>query len=224
MAFRIVNLKNPSQLPIAVKMVGVALEKATVKALQRTARFGHTAVIRTAAKTKPKPEASQTYRQAWTVQKTKTGAILGNSARSSYFVEVGRRAGRMPPYSNPAEGILHWVMLKRFKFGSDGKIQKRKPRKKSGSGKKKSPAEQKVASQKGKAQKNAGGKPKKPSKASLGKRKAQQRFAYLVARKIAKKGTPGRYVLARTMPAIRKRAIKEQRKALRKVTQKKGRP
>jgi len=218
MGFRIIRLSNPSQLPLAVKMVGTALEQATINSLRKTARFGHTAVIRTAAKTKPKPEASQTYRQAWTVQKTKTGAILGNSARSSYFVEVGRRAGRMPPYSNPAEGILLWVQLKRFKFGSDGKIQKRKPRK-SGGGKKKTPAEQK-----GKAQGAAGGKPKKPSKASLGKRKAQQRFAFLVARKIAKKGTPGRYVLARTMPKIQKRAIKETKRALRKVTQKKGRP
>jgi len=226
MALRPVRLKSPSQLPLAVKALGVALNNEARKAMVRTARFGHTAVVRMMSKTSPKPEASYTYRNAWTVVKTKDGAILGNSAKHSYFEEVGRRAGSMPPFSNPSEGILHWVQLKRFKFAKDGKIQKRKAKKGT---KKKSPAANRVANQRKKAASSSGPTPPKPksAKKSKGKGKmlkAQKRFAFLVAKKISKKGTPGRYVLARTMPAIQKRAIRETKKAMKKVTQKGGKP
>ena len=227
MGFKTVTLQHPSQLPLALKSLGSALEGATVKALRRTARFGHTAVVRTMSKTTPKPEASYTYRNGWTVVKTRTGAILGNSALHSYFVEVGRRAGKMPPFSDPTQGVLLWVQLKRFRFDKEGAIKKRKKKKrKPGSIKKKSPAASKVAAQRKKAQ-GDGPQAKQPPrrrKAKGAQLAAQQRFAYLVAKKISKSGTPGRYVLARTMPAIQKRALREQKKAMKTVTQQGGQP
>ena len=231
MPYRVITLRSPSLLPKALTKVGVALEQSTIKALQKTARYGQTAVIRMMSKTVPKPEASYTYRNAWTVEKTKKGAILGNSALAAYFVEVGRRPGRMPPFSNPTDGILPWVRLKRFKFDASGAILKKKKARKQR--KRKSPAANKVSNQRKKAASSVGsragsGESPRPKAAprtapAKGKqRKLQERFAFLVARKVATKGTPGRYVLARTMPLIEKRAIKEQRKALKIVTRKAG--
>lgn len=215
MALKRVLVSRPSQLPLVMRALHKSLHGATVSALRRTARFGHTAVVRTMAKTDPKPEASYTYRNAWQVVHTKNGAILGNSAISSYFVEVGRKPGRMPPYSDPKRGILHWVQIKRFRFKAGQIVQKKKKK----SGKKKSKAQQKVSATKTKAQ-GTGPKPKKVKKPGAAKGKqlqAQKRFAYLVARKIALKGTPGRYVLMRTMPAIKKRLGREIKKSLKTV-------
>lgn len=217
MALKRVLVARPSQLPLVMRTLNQALQGAVRNAMIRTARFGHTAVVRTAAKTVPKPEATQTYRNAWTVTKTKKGAILGNSALSSYFVEVGRKPGRMPPFSDPKQGILHWVRVKKFKF-KGGKIVERKKRK----SKPKSAAKKKVAKVKKKAAGNGPKPAKKPSKAKLKQIDQQKRFAFLVARKIALKGTPGRYVLLRTMPSIKKRLGKEIKKGL-KTVQPRGR-
>jgi len=217
MGFRRVIVSRPSQLPLAMDKLSKALDKGVRGAFVRTARFGHTAVVRTMSITNPKPEASYTYRNSWVVKKTRGGAILGNSALASYFVEVGRRPGKMPPFSSETEGILPWVRLKRFSFDASGQIKKKKPGKKSG--KKKTPAQSKVASKRQ-------GKGIKQPKAPRGKKKdeAQRRFARLVALKIAKKGTPGRYVLLRTMPKIQKRAKREIKKSLRAVSAKGGKP
>ncbi len=212
MALKRVIVARPSQLPVVMTALHKALDGSVRAAMVRTARFGHTAVVRTMAKSTPKPEASYTYRGGWTVVKTKTGAILGNSALSSYFVEVGRSPGRMPPFSSESEGILPWVQVKRFRF-KDGKIVQKKKRKL----KKRTGAQKKVKAAKAKGEGPKDKAIRKPGKAKGKQLAAQKRFAYLVARKIALKGTPGRFVLLRTMPAIKKRLGKEIKKGLKKV-------
>jgi hypothetical protein len=206
------RLSHPSQLPVAVSLAQKALAVATKRAMVRTARYGHTAVARMTARTRPQPMATNTYRNSWTVVKTKHGAILGNSSLQSYFVEVGRKPGKMPPFTNPAVGVLPWVHVKRL-----GLPQKKK-RKPSQKKKKQQPTSL--------AGILAGGpqtsKPKKPKKAKVPKMPPppslqQKRLAYLIARKVALKGTPGRYVLARTMPAIKKRLGTEIQKSLKVV-------
>ena len=57
----------------------------------------------------------------------------------------------------------------------------------------------------------------------LGKRRGRgrsraERIAYLIQRKIAKRGIPGRFILRNTMPVIAKRANFEIRKVVRRVT------
>ena len=236
MPLKRVNLRNPSQLPFAVHQFGLVVNRQTVKAMVRTARFGQTAVIRTAARTKPKPEATQTYRNSWGTTKTRTGAILGNSALASYFVERGRRAGKMPPFSDPSNGILAWVIAKRFNFDEAGNIS-RKRRKPKGTARSASPEPKKTEAEKARtkeqnaAAKSAGAsnaedvnkarnKSRKATKRKQKKYEQQVRIAHLIARKIAKKGTPGRFVLLRTMPAIGKRARKETLKAIRQASRK----
>ncbi len=212
-----VDLSSAKQLESRLTMLNLALDKGIKDAFVRTARFGQTAVVRTMSATRPKPEASQTYRNSWVVKKTKTGAILGNSAKSSYFVEAGRLPGKMPPYSSETEGILPWVRLKRFSFDKSGMIKK--PKKRKPKKKKKTPAKAKVDG----AKKSKGiKKPKAPR--SKNQDKLQRRFARLVALKIRYQGTPGRYVLLRTMPKIQKRAKKEIKKSLKRVSSKGGRP
>ena len=224
-------------LPLAVHKYGKAVNKELVQAMVRTARFGQTAVVATAAKTKPKPEATQTYRNSWGTTKTRKGAILGNSALASYFVERGRRPGKMPPYSDPSQGILAWVIAKKFNTDADGNVSRKQRKTKAVSP---TPAPKQTQAQKSqaKAQRaaakaagagNAGAvnaaraKSKKATNKKPPKYQGQLRIAHLIARKIAKKGTPARRVLARTMPEINKRAKKETLKAI-QLSGQKGTP
>ncbi len=212
-------MTTPSQLPLKIHTLGGTLAKQTRQAMVRTARFGQTAVVRTAAKTTPKPEATQTYRNSWSTSKTRTGAIMGNSSLASYFVEVGRRPGKMPPFTSQEEGILPWVRAKRFRFDPKGNVIRKRSRKDKKKEKKTTPAEKernKEKSQAAEGAKPAAKRKVKTPKVSVGKQ--QLRFAYLVARKIAKKGTPGRFVLLRTMPTISKRAKTELKKATKITT------
>jgi hypothetical protein len=215
--FTRVNLTSPRQLPAALRKHEILVERAMRKAMIKTARFGITAVQKTIRQTDPKPYAFGTYSQSWAIQKTKTGAIFGSSAKHSIFVEVGRRPGRMPPL----EPILEWVRIKRLGIPKATKKIGAKTRR---------PATKKTASQKAanaakRSAAGTGGKPKrskKPSKGAIKKANAQRSFAFMVQRKIGKKGTKGRYILLRTMPTIQKRADKELKrevaKALKKAT------
>jgi len=233
MAYKRITLPHPSRMRAAANKLDMATGNAVRIAMVKTAEFGLGAVRRTTRQTSPKPIAHGTYDQAWEIKKTKTGAVLGNSARHSIFVEVGRRPGKMPPL----EPILEWVKIKRFKFDKQGKVVKKgQGKKRKGSAKKKSPgqraadkAQRDLAAKYGPT--GSGGGPqapkkpkgaKKPSKAALRKAEHQEAFAWMVARAIGKRGTQGRYVLLRTMPRIQKYAKREINrqlgKALKKLT------
>jgi hypothetical protein len=107
---------RPQELELAVTNLAGDVRAATVRALRKTARYGHTMVQATIAQTRPKPIASNTYRQAWMVVLTSGGARLTNSARHAVFVEIGRRPGPAP-----LQPLLEWARLKRPRALKAGK-------------------------------------------------------------------------------------------------------
>lgn len=207
MAFTQVRLRSHRMFPAVMRQHGKKAEAAIQRAMVKTAQFGVAAVQRTIRQTTPKPYAFGTYSQSWSWKKTKTGAILGTDARHGVFVEVGRRPGKAPPF----EAILEWVKIKRLAIPKPVP----KPRRAGPGRKKKTKAELELDKAKKGGKGKTGGVPngrKKPSPAALKKDKAQRAFAFLVQRKIASKGTRGRYVLLRTMPLLKKRADRELRR------------
>lgn len=107
------------QLPSAARAMMDEVRKGTVDVMRRAARFGHTITVTAANRHKPKPRATGTYINAWVVKHTPRGAIIGNSAKHAYFVEVGRDPGPVP-----LAPILEWAKLKRLPAGL-GKIKGR---------------------------------------------------------------------------------------------------
>ena len=196
MAVKEAYLSSPKLLPRAFKELEKQINAQMIEAMRETARYGHTAVLQQINKTTPAPVATNAYRLAWQVRKLKDGAVIGNTTIASYFVEMGRKAGKMPPFSDPSEGILPWVKIKRFKF---------------------KPLTTKVVKQRG----TGGGRKSKlrkpPKVRDPNQKDAQIAFARIIAEKIAKKGTKPRYVMKNTMPKIDKRAVREIRKGLREI-------
>lgn len=183
-----VVLKTTRELRTALEAFGREFEEESITAMVKAARFGATAVIRTHVQTSPKIDASRTFRNSWVVQRLDDGAALSNSAAHSYFVEVGRRPGRMPPF----EPIREWLFQKR--------LWKR-------------PKKLKV--------------PKRITKRWLmgirireAEETAIEEFVDKIRWKIAKRGTRGRWVLKRTVPAIAKRAHRELKRAHKATTRK----
>jgi hypothetical protein len=105
-----VVLQTPKQLPAALKVFQNRLAREMRVAAVKTAEFGVTAVQRTIRQTVPRPMASNTYMQSWAWKRTQRGAVLGTNVRHAIFVEIGRKAGKMPPVS----AILEWVKLRRL--------------------------------------------------------------------------------------------------------------
>jgi hypothetical protein len=186
-----------------------------------TAKFGVTAVQRMIRQTSPKPIATGSYTQSWGWIKTRTGAIMGSDARHSYFVEAGRKPGKMPP----VEAILEWVKAKKIRFDKFGKVAVKRKKTALEKAHNKTLRELSKRHDPAKPKKPKGSKPpvygpKKPRKPSKAARKLlehQKAFAFMVALKIKHKGTKGRYVLLRTMPRIQKRAIRNSRIAVKRT-------
>lgn len=171
-----VTLRGIPELRHAIQRYGVVAEKEVVAGLRRAARYGATAVLRTSAKTDPRPKAAGTFERSWLVVPLKDGAAVTNSAKHSVFVEAGRRPGKAPPL----DAIMEWILQKRFvsRRRIESKSQGRKTR---------------------------------------AVRARHKRIAFLIQRKIKLKGSTGRWVLRRTMPAIAKRAALETRRAFAKI-------
>lgn len=177
-----VYLHSLSQLGPTIRMLGVETERRLIKGLRESARFGHTAVVRTTKRTADpfKIRASGSYENNWVKQDIPQGALVANAIFYAVFVERGRKKGKAPPF----DPILAWVKMKRLAtltpprgIGRRTKIN----------------IEDNVRSQ----------------------NEEQAEFARNVQRKIAKKGTKGRFVLKRTMPLITKFAAREIRRQLR---------
>jgi len=112
-----VRLSSPKQLGPALRKLSREMDKATVTALRRTARYGVTMVRKTTAQTRPRPRASGTYARGWMVVKLPDGAAVTNSAKHAIFVEVGRKPGKRPPLAP----LIRWVELKKIARGSKAK-------------------------------------------------------------------------------------------------------
>jgi len=190
---------TPKQAPKALAKFQTLVQAAITDGMRETAQFGLTAVERQIGRTTPyRPVATNTYRQSWTVQKTKHGAILGNPTVQSYFVEVGRKAGKAPPF----DAILQWVKVKRL-AGKRPKRQKLlKP-----------PKNPRTASGRRKLMINDARRRNNIANA-MNQAADEQSIAVAVMMKIKRKGFKGRYVLLKTMPRINKFAVKASKKAL----------
>ena len=188
----VVVLRNLRQLKDAIEAYGREGEEAVIGALVKAARFGATAVQRTASQTDPRPFASQTYQRSWVVNKLDDGAALQNSAGHAYFVEVGRRPGRAPP----REPILEWIYQKRL-MKRPKKLKKRK----------------RIAA-------NKLDKIERENWAIVTAQADAKQMADLIRWKIKARGFPGRFVLERTMPAIAKRTQREVKQAMNKLSKK----
>lgn len=190
---KLVRLRSPKEMPRALAALERVVYGEMLKALRKTARYAETKTVRTARSTNPKPLAHGAYMNAWGVQETPTGAIMGNSAYHSYFVEVGRKPGRKPPLAP----IINWINAKRI-----------------------SPRRMKATLGYSKVSLSDSKNPKARSKARrkrtnrLKRQKLVRSYAFYVQYVIGRYGTKGRYVLRRAMPAIQKRFKKELKKSL----------
>lgn len=174
------------------------VQKCIKKASIRTAEFGKTEVQRKIRRLRPKPIAHGVYTNSWHISIGKDRVVLGNSAIQAYFVEVGRRPGRAPPF-DPIHRwvIIKWKSLKRT-FGPSRKppgeqLKPKKPR---------APRESSSGDDVGVPPDSNKPKNKRaPSKATL---MAQKRAAQLIRMKIKHKGTKARYPLRSVIPSMRR--------------------
>lgn len=186
MATRKVRL-TPKQLGPVQRRFARDLVTQCKQAMVETAMFGVAAVARTTARTKPRPRATGQFEQSWSWQRTKHGAVLGNSSKQAFFVERGRNPGKRPPL----DPILEWVRVKRIYRTKAGVLKKHL----------RGPGQ----SGRGKAAKAA----------RTAKRDQLERsLAFAVQAKIGKRGTKARWVLKRTMPTLGRYAKRELKAAV----------
>lgn len=208
-----VFLRSPKDLPRAVSQLERVVYGEILQALRKTARYAETKAVQTARSTRPQPLAHGAYMNAWGVQDTPTGAIMGNSAYHSYFVEVGRKPGRKPPLAP----IIDWINAKR--------ISQRRMKGTLGIRKVRLRDDQKTTASGGKpfawmSNKKARSKARRRRTARIKKANLVRSYAFYVQYVIGRYGTRGRYVLRRAMPAIQKRFKRELRKALKEAISK----
>lgn len=220
MVARVADLR---MLQASINAYGPSAEKAVVSGLRKAARFGHTAVQRTYARTRDpyKIRASGSYGQAFVIGETPVGAFLANAMFYAVFVERGRRKGKPPPLAP----ILEWVYQKRIAARPKPLIRVKTPknRKKPFIGPRQQKAgggrAQKFGPRKKKGRKKRGG-----ALQRLRARRHAIRYATDIAQrvrwKIAKHGTKGRWVLRRTMPAIAKRSARDVKRELSRLNKK----
>lgn len=176
----VTRLRNSKELQRAMKAWGKGATTAATKALYRAAVFGKSAVQVSISHVSPTPIATQAFRRSFIARRMRDGAFLAPTARHSYFVEAGRRPGRMPP----AEPIEEWVRTKKMTRRVTGlkRELKSNPRV--------------MRSKKGRLN-------------QMSALRAVQKLVFMIRRKIARYGTDGRWVLKRTVPVLHRRMVKE---------------
>jgi hypothetical protein len=105
-----IKLRSPKDLGPAMRRLGRNMDTAAVTALRKTARWGAAEALRMSATSSPRPRATGTFERSFVVTKLPDGAALSNSAAHARFVEIGRKAGRMPP----VQAIVDWMIAKRI--------------------------------------------------------------------------------------------------------------
>ena len=135
--------------------------------------------------------ATGTYERSFIIEDTIDGAVLANTAKHAYFVERGRRVGRPPP----ASIILRWLMdkgaIKRIPVGDGRAGLAKTPKHLKGRARRIFVGVVKeVASQ------------RRTSKREQYVAECWQR-AFNIARAIGKRGTPGKFILGKSLVQIK---------------------
>jgi len=185
----------------AVRRLDRQVSNGAKDSLREAAMFGLTAVERQISRTQPRPVASGSYRSGWVVKHTKRGAVLGNSTAQAVQVEVGRDPGSPPPI----DPLREWVLLKRIVKP----VRQRAPKAlKSGDVVKYD-------------QKNDERRRARAHKSFLRRSAARSAQARAIAAKIAKaigrRGVPGKFVLAKSLPRTQRFLHRQLRKNTREA-------
>jgi hypothetical protein len=194
-----VDLKTAADLPRVQRLVCLAIEDRTLAAMREAASWGHAQAV--SATQKSRLSATRTFAMAWFDKPTAHGAIVGNSAAHATFVERGRNPGKMPPTT----AIEKWIEAK----GLVGKAKgvSRKAARKAVIGKGPS-GNISGAKQRARLNKDIARRSKIYRSEPAKKYRRQLEIAAMalgIARKIAAKGTTGRYILRDLAPRMARR-------------------
>ena len=140
--------------------------------------------------------ASHTFQRSWLSMPVRDGAIVSNKAEHAYFVEVGRKPGRRPP---PVSAIMEWLRHKGVR--PTGTV--RPPR---------------IVGEVSSAKQRARMRKAIKVRAKADRERPLRRLAWVIARKIGRKGTTGRFILQRLLPRISARWQSETRRQLDRLT------
>ena len=180
---------SPEGLAKALDLEAWKLGARLVQVTRKAAEHGRTRAQMLARQSGMR--ATGTYERSFIIEDTVDGAVLANTAKHAYFVERGRKAGRPPP----ASIIRRWLMdkgaIKRIPVG-DGR-----------SGLAKTPKHMK-----GRARRIFVGVVKEVASQRRTSKREQYvaecwSRAFNIARAIGKRGIRGRFILGRTLPAIK---------------------
>lgn len=191
---RRVRLNNFGQLHKALMTLAREGDRVAENTMRRVAPFARTAILQSSASAKPyRPYAGGTYERGWQIIRIPGGAKVANSAKHSWFVEVGRDPGKRPP----AGPIRQWIKHKRF-AKPPSRRRKRGTR----------------STTKGGRNKRGRNRQPRARAPTFGERLAEmgnddlENIVEAIRWKIAHRGTKGRYVVKRAMPRIQRYAIR----------------
>lgn len=180
-----IRLRGAQRLPAAVER----LEKNIIRGLHAIA-YKAAGYARTRAQMRARrtgATASQTYERSFIAERTPDGAVMANTAEHAIFVELGRRPGKMPP----VRAIMRWLIAKGLISGKLPKVNTR--------GITKMPADASRAEKrrmKGRLREAAADYRLRKREQAHGEAYA---YALAIARKIARKGTRGKYIVRDTV-------------------------
>lgn len=208
-----VHLKSLKDLERVLGSLGWAMERGIQMAAWKAAQWGEAQAVR--ATMRSGVNASQTYARSWISRKVKDGALVANSAKHAYFVERGRKPGKMPPL----DAIEVWIKLKKLMPDKPPKISRQ--------------AARKAVIGKGPSGNISGAKQRARLNKDIALRTKIHRSDYArahrhrlaikamalgIARKIARRGTKARFILGHLLQPIGSRYHREIRRELAKLS------
>jgi hypothetical protein len=208
-----VHLKSLKDLERVLGSLGWAMERGIQLAAWKAAQWGEAQAVR--ASMRSGVNASQTYSRSWISRRVKDGAIVANSAKHAYFVERGRKPGKGPPI----EAIEVWIKLKKLMPDKPPKVSRQAARKavigKGPSG------NISGAKQRARLRKDVELRTKiyrSDFARAQRHRMAIKAMALAISRKIARRGTKARFILAHLLQPIGSRYHREIKRELAKLS------
>lgn len=208
-----VNLRNLRELATAIQRLGWRMEQAILRAAGTAAVWGASKAAQETQRRKIR--ASGTFAASWISRRVSDGAFVANTSEHAYFVERGRRPGRMPPLA----AIEQWIKLKRLMPDKPPKVSTQAARKavigKGPSG------NISGAKQRARLKRDVALRTKiykSPASRAHRHQLAIKAMALGIARKIARRGTRAKFVLGRILQPLGRRYRKDILREFAKIT------